>query len=334
MGPWASDIEDLAVSFYRDGQELKAHRIRDLVRDESKLEHTVSHFFWRSSLRYDDKKGLLFLKTKDSRSYRFSVKTGDIEQEAGGRDSGGAQTAGNTGEREERVILREPVHVVARITKQHPATREISGSCELDVTVQQGEEKYSRSTWLTGMNTAGQAFDTIKKGTRWDGKYLMVRTECGGGNAWRCNRDVIFTLASDRLRFLGEVFGGGREKPARSREGMYFGDIYDKFEMNGLTDHATAPAFWLALYEKDGELKADLSLTWLRNRDDFQRRTREIEDFVKGRGAKAGAEEGIRAPFLSNAVLAKYCERRDEAARLVKLAEAHLGPIVWRSFAT
>jgi hypothetical protein len=84
MGPWASDVEEMAVSFYRDGKELKAYRIKDLVRDESKLEHTVSHFSWRSSLRYDDKHGFLFLKTKDDRSYRFSVKTGEIEQDAGG----------------------------------------------------------------------------------------------------------------------------------------------------------------------------------------------------------------------------------------------------------
>jgi hypothetical protein len=81
MGPWASDVEEPAVSFYRDGNELKTYRIKDLVRDESKLEYTVSHFSWRSSLRYDDKSGLLFLKTKDDRSYRFSVKTGEIERE-------------------------------------------------------------------------------------------------------------------------------------------------------------------------------------------------------------------------------------------------------------
>jgi hypothetical protein len=62
MGPWASDVEEMAVSFYRDGEELKAYRIKDLVHDESKLEHTVSHFSWRSSLRYDDKQGVLFLK--------------------------------------------------------------------------------------------------------------------------------------------------------------------------------------------------------------------------------------------------------------------------------
>jgi hypothetical protein len=79
MGPWASDTSDLAVSFYRDGKQIKAYAIGDLVHDITKLRYTVSHFFWRKSLRYDDKQGLLFLTTTDGRDYRFSVKTGEIE---------------------------------------------------------------------------------------------------------------------------------------------------------------------------------------------------------------------------------------------------------------
>ena len=64
-----------------NGKEIKSYRIADLVRDEKKLDYTVSHFFWRSELRYDDEKGLLFLKTKDGQTYRFSVKTGEIQPE-------------------------------------------------------------------------------------------------------------------------------------------------------------------------------------------------------------------------------------------------------------
>ena len=78
MGPWASSINQLALSFYRKGKEIKKYRIKDLVHDESKLSRTVSHFFWRSELKYDDKNAVLFLKTRDNQAYRFSVKTGEI----------------------------------------------------------------------------------------------------------------------------------------------------------------------------------------------------------------------------------------------------------------
>jgi len=80
MGPWASSTEQLAVAFYENGKEIKQYLIKDLVHNELKLAYTVSHFFWRSDLRFDDKKGVLFLKTKDDQTYLFSIKTGEIQQ--------------------------------------------------------------------------------------------------------------------------------------------------------------------------------------------------------------------------------------------------------------
>jgi hypothetical protein len=82
MGPWASSVDDLALSFYRDGQEIKSYMIKDLIRDEKKLSYTVSHFFWRSKLTFDDEKGLVFLQTRDNQTYMFNTKTGEIVREA------------------------------------------------------------------------------------------------------------------------------------------------------------------------------------------------------------------------------------------------------------
>jgi len=70
----------MALSFYRNGQESKVYCISDLIRDESTLQHTMSHFLWRSGLQFYDEKGLLFLKTKDDQGYWFSVETGHISQ--------------------------------------------------------------------------------------------------------------------------------------------------------------------------------------------------------------------------------------------------------------
>ena len=78
MGPWAQSVSNLAIAFYAEGKELKRYTISDLVKDTNKLKHTVSHFFWRTDLKYDDKAGTVFLKTVDGISYTFSVKTGEV----------------------------------------------------------------------------------------------------------------------------------------------------------------------------------------------------------------------------------------------------------------
>jgi hypothetical protein len=147
MGPWASDIEQLAVAFHKNGALLKAYRIKDLVRDESKLNYTVSHFFWRTSLDYDDKKGLLFLKTTDGTNYRFSVKTGEIESPRQAMTPSGAASEETASDKApEKVILREPVRVTARLTKAEAPTKEVGGHYEFDVTFKRTALKNSKSS--------------------------------------------------------------------------------------------------------------------------------------------------------------------------------------------
>lgn len=323
MGPWAYDVNQLAVAFYKDGRELRAYSIKDLVRDESKLRHTVSHFFWQSSLRYDDKRGMLFLTTVDDRSYRFSVKTGEIEPEPDGTDSSGRQGVGhNAGPAQsERIVLREPVQVTAEILKEEPPAEGMGGICELKITVEKGRNKFDRRTFLVNADNREAAFALIRKGTRWKDGYLFVRTECGGGNMWRCNRDVVFSLRGEGLRVLGDLFAGDRDVPAVSWKDGYFWDIYDKFEMNGLTDHVAAPAFLVALKDEGGVLKADLRRTWLRNLPDFTRRAAEIGALKAGR-----RQRDLESAILANTVLARYCAQKKEAEKMERLAVRHFAP--------
>ena len=88
-----------------------------------------------------------------------------------------------------------------------------------------------------------KALAVQKKHITWKGPYLLVRSECGGGNAWRCDRDAIFAARSGQLIQLGEVYAGSRTTSYQSYRNGYFGDVYDKLENNALTGHATAPFF-------------------------------------------------------------------------------------------
>lgn len=83
LGPLASSLSDIAISFYQDGKEMKHYPIQELIRDESKLEHTASHFLWRrddneykAGLSSEEKE--YRLSPIDNSVYIFDVASGQI----------------------------------------------------------------------------------------------------------------------------------------------------------------------------------------------------------------------------------------------------------------
>jgi hypothetical protein len=77
--------------------------------------------------------------------------------------------------------------------------------------------------FIVGVNNCQDALAVQKKHTRWKEPYLFVRSECGGGNAWRCDRDAIFAAISGKLVQLGEVYAGSRNTSYQSYRNGYFG---------------------------------------------------------------------------------------------------------------
>lgn len=93
-------------------------------------------------------------------------------------------------------VVRGPYRVRIELLKQELPAEGIGGSSELNITVKKGKDKFERRTFLIGADNLLAAFHLAEKGTRLKGRYLFVRTECGG-NAWRCNRDAVFTFRTD-----------------------------------------------------------------------------------------------------------------------------------------
>jgi hypothetical protein len=90
MGPWNGGHEpkkgDLAVAFYKNGKLLKEYSVVDLVKDKSKIQATVSHYFWLDramgpgagpGLEWDN---VFHLKTIDGIMYQFDATTGEIKK--------------------------------------------------------------------------------------------------------------------------------------------------------------------------------------------------------------------------------------------------------------
>ena len=98
MGPWSVGSEpskdDLAIAFYKDGKLLKQYSTEELVKDESKVIASVSHYFWQAPSPVDDDvtdaerlklrlhldyTNTFNLHTIDGWTYTFDVTTGKIK---------------------------------------------------------------------------------------------------------------------------------------------------------------------------------------------------------------------------------------------------------------
>jgi len=77
-GPWASMLTDEAITFFWKDRQLREYSVSDLVKDQHKLRHTVSHFFWEIDSHLDDDGLRYTLITVDQRCYVFDATTGEI----------------------------------------------------------------------------------------------------------------------------------------------------------------------------------------------------------------------------------------------------------------
>ena len=76
FGPWPSEYNQLAIAFHHRDKEIARYRIDELVKEPRLLPKTVSHFFWKAGVVYDDKQGLLYLGTLNGELYSFDSRTG------------------------------------------------------------------------------------------------------------------------------------------------------------------------------------------------------------------------------------------------------------------
>ena len=77
LDQWARDqkgLSDQAIAFYDRGKELKRYLVRDLVKDVSYLEMSVSHYVWEAAPP-SFKTGL----SKDNKYYTLAVIDGTID---------------------------------------------------------------------------------------------------------------------------------------------------------------------------------------------------------------------------------------------------------------
>ncbi len=209
-------------------------------------------------------------------------------------------------------LLRFPVRVSATADFDKQA-----GLANITLTLEQETRRFTLATRQTRVASAEEAVERQRIVTGWKEGYLFVRDSCGGGNAWRCDRDHVFTLVADKkgndeLVYVGAVASGEDcNEPGCALEDGVFTDIYDGLEANALTTHADAPAPIIGLSEQGGRFVADLDLTWDMNQERYTAGLRCLADQT---GNACTERVTPKNALLFNALLAQYTGRRDELA--------------------
>jgi hypothetical protein len=207
-------------------------------------------------------------------------------------------------------LLRFPVHVSATAEFGRQA-----GLAVITLTLEQETGRFMLTTLQTRVASAEEGIERQRTLTGWKDGYLFVRDSCVGGNAWRCDRDHVFTLIAgkkgkDELVYVGAVASGEDcNEPGCALEDGVFTDIYDGLEANALTSHADAPALIIGVNERGGRFVVDPDLTWDMNQERY---TAGLRCLANQTSKPCTERVTPKTALLFNALLARYTGRRDE----------------------
>jgi len=151
-------------------------------------------------------------------------------------------------------------------------------------------------TALTGVSELKSALESLRQAVAWTPPYLFVQLGCGGGNAWLCDRVIVFKVDDGIATHLVSV-AAQDGPPDDVFTGHYFIDTYDKLEQDYGFGHAEAPWFSIAIEDTAQGLVVSAEATWLLNHDRYRSHS-----------------------VFTQAVLAKYCGKQRELQRVVESA--------------
>jgi hypothetical protein len=156
----------------------------------------------------------------------------------------------------------------------------------------------------------------------WKDGYLFVHRWNGCGSCHKGVVDRVYKIINGHLVELGEISSPEDAKaPGEEYKNGIFEDLYNKFEATDLTAHAQSPDVLLALREKDGKYLVDLHETWLRNKTEYFELKGKLDAFPTPTNKKDNQYESPLWMILGNAVVAKYCDKREELNESMQLAK-------------
>jgi hypothetical protein len=218
---------------------------------------------------------------------------------------------GRTASADELALLDTPVKVTATFNALD------EGGFAAQIGVHNGPIAQLVHTVLR-VDTASNAQRLLRKQVQWRAPYLFVHSSCGGGRSLQCEGEAVFKLVDGTATRLGDVIGTA---PAVYAQGDFV-DVYDKLEGRlGLTLEPI-PSFLIVLDDVNGKLAVNSAATWAGNAATWRIQADQPA------GTQPGAGNTTEAPYLaaliSNAALARYCNRTDELQELLNNAKTTL----------
>jgi hypothetical protein len=216
-------------------------------------------------------------------------------------------------------LLTSPVSVVARLKPSEPPFYDFT----LTVTYRGQVVKLFETELFQDSGCAG-AIDRLRRSVGWKDEYLFIRTECGGGNAWRCVIDDVYKLKGGTLLHVGYTcphFSDYDSAVGVTKQEADFIDVFDALENESC--HACAPDLKLILHDRHDHLILSVRDTWRANHERFENNDRLICQSLSS--PDAFNDLNFNAALLFNFALSKLCMHHRTTERYLRLARKYGG---------
>ena len=201
---------------------------------------------------------------------------------------------------------------------------------EIRLEIHAGDACWQTTTSPFGMHDTAETLAHHERVIGWKGRYLFVRTECGGGNAWKCDQELVFARQGPRLAMLGRLAPSADGIGTSYRDGRFY-DMDVDWELNDVTSHAGAPAFPLVLRDAGGRLVVDLDASWKAAEAGYRQNQSAVQAL---RDSTPTPDVVItrRDLLFGNAVTAAYFRRPAELVETLAEARRTVDPATYAMF--
>jgi len=223
--------------------------------------------------------------------------------------------AANAADQTELTLLSKPVAVTATLARAD------SGDFMARISVHSGPIAHVVNTFVAGeSSTTAVAEQKLRQFVQMRGPYVLVSELCFG-NAWRCNSVAVFKAAGDVIKRMGDFIGN---LDGVVHDGHLY-DVYDKLEQNvdGVS-HAASPVFTVVLDDDNNALLVNAMQTWQVNQPMWNSNADLLATLKPGNNWLPADWERYLSALVTNAALARYCQRQGELQSLLAETESRL----------
>ncbi len=210
----------------------------------------------------------------------------------------------------EIALLETPVKVTASLNARD------EGGYAAQIGVHNGPIAQLVST-VVSASTQTEAERLLRKQVLWRAPYLFVHSSCGHGRNLRCEGETVFKVAEGAAMRLGDVIGTA---PAVYSQGQFL-DVYDKLEGQLRVAPELTPRFVIVLDDAGRQFAVNAAATWSGNADTWRVHTGRLAVTRPGSTWSESELSEYLYALVSNAALARYCNRHNELQQLLNDAQ-------------